>query len=325
MIYQGGLRLVSFILFFFSIGSFAMANEKISVSVESTNIVYDIRINGIPLIKSKDVKPRSLQIPAYEFFKTGNNKIEVNFVGITRDGNNQVVPELDKKTSIYISLVRDGTKIGVLSIYYDAEDERIKFSDKTYAGQVRVEEGSGIELIEEDMEFDQGEILLGRKSFKSYLTSANVSIANVATLNEYWDWEKGEEIVSEDAGLLKGAYQKFYESVIAGPEVAIEPFINSYKLVAMKYYSGSFEDYLEEYNLLDTFSEVRVNDGNFYRISKPDFNKSRMEILGDGKLARFYPDPLKWYWNDRKIDSGIIFYKSGNKFIPFTIVTDLSF
>jgi hypothetical protein len=325
MIYQFGLRLASFILFFFSLGSFAMASDKISVSVESTNIVYDIRINGIPLIKSKDVKPRSLQIPAYEFFKSGKNDVEVNFIGITRNDEDKVIPENDDNTSIYISLVRDGSKVGVLSIYYDIDEKSLRFNNKTYTGQVRAEKGAGIELIEDEETFGEGEILLGRTAFDSHVASAEVFIKDVATLDDYWLWEAGDEISSEDSGLLKNAYQEFYNSVSISQELAMEPFLTSYKLVAMKYYSGSFEEYLEAYNIRDTFSEVRVSDGHSYHIAEPDFNKTRMEIFGDGKLARFYPDPLKWRWGDRKIDSGIIFYKSGGKFIPFTIVTDLSF
>ena len=326
MIYQIGLKLIKLFSIFMFFGGLSVAGDKISVSVESTNIVYDIRVNGIPLIKSKDVTPRSLQIPAYEYFKEGSNSIEVNLMGITKDSDNKIGPGYDTNTSIYVSVVRDGAKIGVLGIYYDSESDDLKFTDKTYTGQASLKSASGVKLESVDNEFYKSKILLGRSVFDSKLAISNFSISNVETLADYWKWENGGVITVSDSDALKKAYSDYYEIVKNnGPEEAIAPFVTSYKLVSMKYYNGSYEDYIEENSILNNFNDIRIEAGKKYKIIEPDFNKVNMEIFGGGRLARFYPDPLKWRWEDRKIDSGIIFYKRGNEFIPYTISTDLNF
>lgn len=310
---------------FFILTGEVMANDKASVVIESTDVVYDVRVNGLPLIKSKKLYPRSLSIPAYHLFFEGENTIEVNVSGAYKNAEGKIIEEFGEKSSIFVSVVNDGKKVNVLNLAYDNKENKLTDKGKTYAGHVAVLENEFMEAME-DVTISESEIGLGFFFKNSLLYKRSLKINSYETLPSFWKWKKGEEVSEDDRKALEIAYVEQYEKIRDGKtDEAFENLSSLYKLVALKYEDGDFNNYLKNNMVLETFESVRLSNGNEYRIAEPNFSKRKIEIFGEGRLARIYPEPLRWKWENRKIDSGLIFYKKDGKFIPVFISNDTGF
>jgi hypothetical protein len=325
MIYQHGLRILKLTILIFIFQGVAMANDKISVNIESTDVVYDIRVNGLPLIKSKKLSPRSLQVPAYHMFKEGMNTLEVNVLGVYKDKDGNVVEDLSDRSSLFVSVVKGGEKINVFNLSFDFDERVLVDGYKTYTGGDAKFNSGDLEVVK-DGEFFESVILTGRFKNNSISKKKEILVKDYDSLEEFWVWRQGDRINSDDIDLLKQAYKSQYEKINSNDvEGAVKPLYPLYELVAKKYSDISLQDYLVENGVLETFQAERVSDGNVYKISPPDFSKTTFDILDDGKLARIFPDPLVWEFGDRKIDSGLLFYKKDGVFIPFFISNDTDF
>jgi hypothetical protein len=325
MIYQHGLRLLKVFIVIFFIQGVAMANDKISLKVESTDVVYDIRVNGLPLIKSKKLAPRSLQIPAYHMFKDGKNSLEVNVAGVYKNSDGDIVENFSDRSSLYVSIIRNGNRVDAFNLRYDSEKKSLIDGDRTYTGRQAEFVSEGME-VSKDYKFDKSTILLGRYKENSISKKKDVLVKDYGVVREFWVWRDGEDIDSGDHELLKKAYEDQYQKIKSNNiDGAIKPLYPLYELIAEKYSGNGLQDYLVDNGVLETFQAERVSDGNVYKISPPDFSKTTFEILDDGKLARIFPDPLVWEFGDRKIDSGLLFYKKDGVFIPFFISNDTDF
>ncbi|MDN2660061.1 hypothetical protein Q8W30_10890 [Neptunomonas phycophila] len=302
-----------------------MASDKISVSVESTDVVYDVRVNGLPLIKSKDLSPRSLQIPAYHMFKEGSNTLEVNVMGVYENKEGDIIKEFSDKSSLYVSIVKNGNKVDAFNLSYDADKKVLVDGNKTYTGRVAQFASDDVKVVKED-DFVGSVILTGRFKNESISKKKEVVVRDFKTSKDFWIWREGDHIDSKDIDLLKLAYENQYQKIKSNNrEDAIKPLYPMYELVAKKYNGTSLQEYLEENNVIETFSAVRTSNGNQYEIMPPDFSRTTFDILDDGRLARIFPDPLIWEFGDRKIDSRLLFYKKDGVFIPFFISNDTDF
>lgn len=302
-----------------------MASDKISVSIESTDVVYDVRVNGLPLIKSKKLSPRSLQIPAYHMFKEGSNTLEVNVMGVYKNKDGDIVEEFSHKSSLYVSIVKNGNRVDAFNLSYDSDNKVLVDGNKTYTGKVAKFASDDVKVIREG-EFVESDILLGRFKDESISKKKEVIVSKFETLKDFWVWREGDQIDSKDLDLLKKAYENQYQKIkLNDREGAIKPLYPMYELVAKKYNGTSLQEYLEDNNVIETFSNIRTDGGDELEISPPDFSRTTFDILDDGRLARIFPDPLVWRHGSSKIDSGLLFYKKDGAFIPFFISNDTDF
>jgi hypothetical protein len=309
---KGMISKTYFILFYFmgliSFSGVVMAEGGASISIGSVDAVYDIRINGMPVVKNKSIQSRSLLVPVDIYLKEGKNEVQVNFLGAYQK-DDKIIRELSEKALIQLGVRLAGKRYGLIEI-----------KRKDQAAFVNLKSNDGGEVqVEDEFESEKSIFYAGSIPEKSTLVSFVIFIESFETKDVYW--LDGEKIDEADFDKLKDAYMDAYNYIDSGKGIEyMKKLTPYYKSIADFYYDWTFEETIKD--LSKHFEKI---DQNGAVLEKPDFSNVKMEILAGGLLSRFIYSPLAWDKDGKTGRLNIAFKKVNGKFEPVFISNDYSF
>lgn len=309
---KGMIRKTYFILFYFigliAFSGVVMAEGDASISIGSIDAVYDIRINGMPVVKNKSIQSRSLLVPIDIYLKEGENEVQVNFLGAYQK-DDKIIRELSEKALIQLGIRLAGKRYGLVEI---KRKDQVAF--------VKLKSNDGREVrVGDEFKSEKSIFYAGSVPEKSTLISFVIFIENFDTEDVYW--LDGEKIDESDFDKLKYAYIDAYNYIQNDKGVEyMKKLTPYYKSIADFYYDWTFEETIKD--LSRHFKKI---DQDGAVLKKPDFSNVKMEILAGGLLSRFIYSPLAWDKNGKIGRLNIAFKKVNGKFEPVFISNDYSF
>lgn len=285
-----------------------IAKGSAHVSIGSIDMIYDIRINGMPVIKNPAIRSRSLLVPIDIYLKEGKNRIEINFMGAHLK-NEKLIKDLSDRSLIRLGLRINEKRYEIVNIVPSEEKASVNLNTL---------DGNEVK-IDSNFSYDGALFLIGSNSYNSTLVGFDVYVDDYETKEIYW--LDGEKIEESDYAKLKDAYIEAHNYIVTNRgDSYMRKMTPYYRLLADYYYKWPLEKTLNEQS--KNFQRV---DSNGAVIQDLDFSKSNMDIFADGHLARMLLSPLTWKLGDTYFDMNLVFKKINNKFIPVFMSNDNSF
>jgi hypothetical protein len=293
---------------FFSFTGVVMAKGEAFISVGSIDMVYDVRVNGMPVIKNRKIQTRSLLVPVDLYLQEGSNKVEVNFLGAHLEDGDLIRSLSDR------AIINLGFRLG--GVRYKAIDIENK-NDQPYVSLHTKDDGAF--YVGDDYLLDSSVFYAGPVKEKSTSVSFEIFVENYDVKKVYW--LDGEEVDENDYAELKEAYVEAHDYISSdnGSEYMMK-MSEFYKSLSYFYYDESFEKAMEEQE--ENFKKIGAGG----KVLKDlDFSKAKMEIFAEGRLARLIFSPLAWDLKGKNMTLNLVFKKMNGKFFPVFIPNDNSF
>ncbi|MDO6782675.1 hypothetical protein Q4583_01010 [Neptunomonas phycophila] len=298
-----------------------MSNYDLSVRVFTNGVVYDVILNGVPVIKNRNYTNRSLNIPTMGYLKEGSNNIIFNY-SVVRSEDGKIVHVPNEETYFYLGLENDKDPGAVLSIIegkFNKSKKEMEIVEGYFPGGADNNKTKSLEkynTIQSEYKFK-----LGNRTIESQKFS--IDIKSQSGMKEDL-FDKGELISIHDKNGIRDAYVKYHgylESENFDDFIlTLRPF---YKKLS---YINDVDDYID---FIDLKNDLSVVDDEGYKLAPlkiPDIiTDDNVEILADGYLVRLLPSPIRWSKDGRFKQLSLIFKKVDDEFVPALISDDFNF
>lgn len=302
-----GQKLASLVLIFWSV--FVMAEEK-QINKEYwltyfvNNALVDIRVNGAPVYKSSDPDPDNESIPVSGEMMNGKNVITINFSEAVIENEKMIVDKEgeDSDFEVYV-------KLNSMGNFNDAEVDliRIKKTKKGYTFEEKnlqgkpfsqktqyVKVGDRSTVKKNTFVDDSGNFLVDSYSIDVEVNISGDSFRNVV-------WMNGKKIDLSDVSIKQkiiNKYKAIYSWVQQGDFSKIKNEVyHVWDNAAYAYNLGDGDYYIES---TEPESDLVANpeDGSVLVPFNYDENSYKFELMGEGRLVRLQPAPVRWKFDD---------------------------
>jgi hypothetical protein len=293
------LKMVSGLSFSFIVmfgGNMAIADTERNYYLNFLyqDFLFDLRVNGIPIIKEYDSKGYSVSLPVTEHLKKGKNIIELNYFPFDQVERKKKYTK-DFQFSIKIDSIdrntREEKSISVFDGNYDFVEKQIGKSG--FKGLKDSYDVGFMKTSGEIESFSLSTFISSKfKNQESYSLKfyvdvdddfVNLPFENAVQLEESENLEK----------TLMDLNGNVYEGILHGRHEYIPKAFGSV-WDRSAYYNG--------YKSSEEFYNSEIRDEWTYDIGKgtlADYDlmpkkRFKVEIIGEGKLARLIPAPIYW-------------------------------
>jgi len=268
------------------------AREKYNyyIHINSKGSFYNLYINGLEVENRSSVKHENISLPVNTSLVTGVNKIKASYMPLTEKlGRNsyKIGPKEDFYISVELERInlsnRDKVKISLLDIKFDMEKGNIISSVDDFNGKKGIFDGGD---IKSSSEITNGEDFFYSSFSKPMPAFSSYSLFQVTDGFPDIVWKNGKNIEIDSSLIknLRAAYKDIYTDIEKND-------------VGKKYIKKTIDG-----TVLGPLRLSNNLDGDI------------IQVLGDGKLVRILPAPIKWYYEGTKKGkvAEIVFYMDKN-------------
>ena len=317
----------SFIVIFILIAGMIVkvsAREKYNyyIHINSKGSFYNLYINGLEVENRSSVKHETISLPVNTSLVTGVNKLKASYMPLTEKlGRNSY--KIGPKEDFYISVelerinlsTRDKVKISLLDIKFDMEKGNIISSVDDFNGKKRIFDGGDIKST---FEITNGEDFFYSSFSKPMPAFSSYSLFQVTDVFPDFVWKNGKniEIKSSLIKNLRAAYKDIYTDIEKNDFNSVYSKLEPvWSHGSESLHLGTAKDFVEK-NDVDKKYIKKTIDGTVLgplRLSN-NLDGDIIQVLGDGKLVRILPAPIKWYYEGTKKGkvAEIVFYMDKN-------------
>lgn len=314
-------KIILLYLVFFTWNANAMNQYDLEVKIFTNHVVYDVLLNGLPVIKNRSFRDRSLNIPTMGYVRKGKNTLEFNY-SVVRSENKKIVHDADESTYFYIGVKNSLDSRSVLSLIegnYDNKTGDISFSNDDFPGGASKDRTKYLEKIDTKFKIDNFKIGSITNDSTRVIVEFQSDYGMAKELVEV-----GDEIFYSDLPKIIQAYEKYYSYLKLGDFEkfidGLKPFYNNLSAI------HEVGDYIDFIGLKKDLSAVDSEGFELEPLGAlGELTNNNVEIVNGGYLVRIIPAPIRWSNENQSKILSLFFKKYNDEFIPAFISDDFNF
>lgn len=317
MIFKKGKILFSVFILFISFSIYGETTNAYYLNYRSKANIYDIRINGFPVTKNIALRTKNITIPVTHVLKSGNNKIEYNYVASNSGG------KVSEKYFFYAALSTSSGQgkesLDVISKVYKNED--VVDSNENILKKNNITKTANMFVNKEYKTFEsQFKISTNRYESVSEIRDFFIRDSNLPSKLP-WD-EFPENFGNErDESSLITAYEDLHKVIKNDNESQFYKFFEVFLNTLGYAYSGKSA---KEYSDSISFTELAHQTVRGMQLQELKLaDEVNVEYIDNGRFVRILPAPIRWESPNDSLLINVVFYKESGIYVPFAITDDM--